>query len=162
MVATRKNRAARRLEQGKGRRVLTTEQKHAICQRQRGIDESAPPGPEPAPHLPAVDSRGYLKTFAASEPWIEEQFSTIKEETPDGSLTSHQFTPSVVPAGFRRCRRCGHLSPPICISAKGYCVDCRFEELDRGGNLPGSTSSMSMAKIRRSRAKGDDFVPGGM
>lgn len=163
-AAARMNRRSRRIEQGKGPRIgLTAEQVADRKQRLRGIGREVDADGLPR-HAPVEDSQGRPQTFAASEPWIDAVLPVVTDTTPDGQpLSYHLYSPAAVPAGFVRCRRCGHQSPPICVSAKGFCIDCRYYELDRGQHrLQGSTSSVSMKRIKQARADGEEVTPGGM
>jgi hypothetical protein len=160
MVATGKpNRAARRRAKGKGTRIgLSLADVTAQKARLRGSDD------EGRRH-PVADEQGHPQTYAASEPWIDAQFPTFHDTAPDGEpVTYHFHNPREVPAGHVRCHTCGHQSPPQCLSARGVCMDCQVGSMSDFmlANLPGSTSSVSLAKIRASRARCEDVTPGGM
>jgi|GEM_PF-5140766 len=158
MATVKQNRRQRRAEQGKGGRMpLDLQTVNRRKSRMRGID---PDAPDLGPHLEPVDPQGNRRTFAASEAWIDASFTT--DYTADNTAVTWAI-PNATPKEQCRCLRCGHLNPPINLSAKGYCDDCRFFELDRGQHrLQGSTSSVAMKRVKRARVSGDEITPGGM
>ncbi len=162
----RKNRAERRAEQGKGRRVgLSAEEVAGRKNYQRGMDSE---GRRLAPYVyPRDGQRGQpqIRTFAASEPWIDVQFPTFSDVGPEGERVSYYFfDPRALPAGQLRCRTCGHLTTPNCCSARGVCLDCQYGSMSPGQleMLPSSSSSVSIARLKRSRRNREEISPSGM
>jgi hypothetical protein len=60
------------------------------------------------------------------------------------------------------CKRCNRATPPQCVSSSGHCDDCRLclmspEQIER---LPGSTSSINLARLKSSIRRGEQYRGG--
>lgn len=62
--------------------------------------------------------------------------------------------------GMVTCRGCGHLEPRYMIGSSGHCDTCRYASMTPTARsmLQGSTSAISLAKIRTARARKEIVV----
>lgn len=76
--------------------------------------------------VPRFDAEGRPRSFAASQPWIDEQIVTRMVDVDGVETFIREHEPNRVPKEQVRCKNpaCHHLTPPTNVTSSGHCDDC--------------------------------------
>ena len=112
--------------------------------------------------LPNAPSGGYVGGMLPSSAWFDGLWFGEEHVDQDGNRTYvlAPFPPGGDDSLMLRCRRCGTSTPPIAMSARGVCLDCQYAGMS-DMQLPSSTSSINLGKVRSAIRRGEVLTEGG-